>query len=476
MQTLNSRKSFLLFTFIHCLLSGTFLPAQNLIRGRVFDQSSTEGIPGVLIRVPGEESGTISDQQGAFEISFAPEIEIYALGYEQQIIKITAENPFLNIGLKPSPIDLQEILVTSFSSEKRLLDQAGALAILPERDLRRDNNAIITPALNRVPGVYMHSGTFNTNRITIRGIGSRSLFSTNKVRAYLNDIPLTTGEGETTIEDIDLSLIDRVEVIKGPASSIYGAGLGGTINLITKRADYRQTELTQSNLFGSYGLFRNTSSFRTSEENYNLNLIYNTQLSDGYRDNNEYDRHSFTALGQFFAGEKNQINVLANFVSLKAFIPSSIDSATFATDPRAAAFTWAQAQGFEDYERLILGISHQYLLNQQWEFSNSIFSNFRNSLEPRPFNILREGNQTLGLRSYVKFSPTMNQAEGQLILGGEYFREFYNARTFENDDRQEGAGLSDQEQLRTYFNIFFQSDWKIWAKLNLSLGFNLNQT
>ena len=131
----------------------------------------------------------------------------------------------------------------------------------------------------------MHSGTLNTNRIVIRGIGSRSLFSTNKVRAYLNDIPLTTGEGETTIEDIDLSIIDRVEVIKGPASSLYGAGLGGTINLKTKKADYLSTSLTNQSIIASYGTYRNVSSFRHSSEKSNINLIYSRMHSDGYREN-----------------------------------------------------------------------------------------------------------------------------------------------------------------------------------------------
>ena len=71
-------------------------------------------------------------------------------------------------------------------------------------------------------------------------------FSTDKIRAYFDHIPLTNGIGETTIEDIDLGLIDRVEVIKGPNSSIFGAGLGGVINLKPTLADYQKTTLSVS--------------------------------------------------------------------------------------------------------------------------------------------------------------------------------------------------------------------------------------
>ena len=87
----------------------------------------------------------------------------------------------------------------------------------------------------------MHSGTYSTNRITIRGIGSRSLFSTNKIRAYFNDIPLTTGDGETVLEDIDPAFIERAEILKGPTSSLYGAGLGGTVNLKGSKAPLDRT-------------------------------------------------------------------------------------------------------------------------------------------------------------------------------------------------------------------------------------------
>ena len=76
--------------------------------------------------------------------------------------------------------------------------------------------------LNRIPGILMHHGTFNTNRLTIRGIGSRTPYSTNKIKAYLGEIPLTSGDGETVLEDLENSSIQRVEIIKGPSSSLYG--------------------------------------------------------------------------------------------------------------------------------------------------------------------------------------------------------------------------------------------------------------
>jgi iron complex outermembrane receptor protein len=54
----------------------------------------------------------------------------------------------------------------------------------------------------------MQQGALNTNRITIRGIGSRQ-FGTTKIKAYFDGIPLTTGDGETTLDDLDLASIEK---------------------------------------------------------------------------------------------------------------------------------------------------------------------------------------------------------------------------------------------------------------------------
>ncbi|MFY7728738.1 MAG: TonB-dependent receptor plug domain-containing protein, partial [Flavobacterium sp.] len=121
--------------------------------------------------------------------------------------------------------DLNEVVISGFHLNDSLQTVPAAVSVLT--NLQRNNNTDIAPLLNTLPGVQMQSGALNTNRISIRGIGARTTYGTNKIRAFYGNIPLTTGDSETTIEDIDLEAIQKVEVIKGPFSSIYGAGLGG---------------------------------------------------------------------------------------------------------------------------------------------------------------------------------------------------------------------------------------------------------
>ena len=130
-------------------------------------------------------------------------------------------------------IVLEEITIHSDLFEVEKKDFGGSVSILKPQTINKANGLYLQPVLNSVPGVYMQSGALNTNRITIRGIGSRTPFGTDKIKAYLDEIPLSTGEGETTIEDIDFATLGGIEVYRGPVSTAYGAGLGGAIHMIT---------------------------------------------------------------------------------------------------------------------------------------------------------------------------------------------------------------------------------------------------
>ena len=90
--------------------------------------------------------------------------------------------------------------------------------VVTEQALALQNPIDFAGALNQVPGVYFLSGALNTNRITIRGVGARTGFGTNKLRMYYNDIPVTDGSGFSTLEAFDLEDLGSIRVVKGPKS------------------------------------------------------------------------------------------------------------------------------------------------------------------------------------------------------------------------------------------------------------------
>ena len=131
--------------------------------------------------------------------------------------------------------------------------------------------------------------------------------------------------------------------------------------------------------------------------------------------------------------------------------------------------------GFEEYDKGLLGISYLYQFSDRLENATALFSGFRIAFEPRPFNILKERSNNIGVRTKFAFTPH-DRLSSKLILGVEYFKEWYDWSTFENDNRQVGAVLSQNQETRQYYNLFGQWDSQLGDRVLLSLGANLNQT
>ena len=371
-------------------------------------------------------------------------------------------------------IVLEEITIHSDLFEVEKKDFGGSVSILKPQTINKANGLYLQPVLNSVPGVYMQSGALNTNRITIRGIGSRTPFGTDKIKAYLDEIPLSTGEGETTIEDIDFATLGGIEVYRGPVSTAYGAGLGGAIHMITKRPD-GQSYLKGEASFGSFGLRKFNLSGQVGSKAKSLSLFFQDVSSDGYRDNNRYDRRSLTAIGKVSLGSKSDISTYLNLTHLKAQIPSSINEDAYTNSPTDAESRWGAAQGFEDNNRFRLGVSLNTSHNESTESTVTAFMNMGQSDEVRPTFLGNTDSDFMnfGFRSKIK-KGFLSQNRLNLILGIEAFFEGLTYREFDNVNGQNGTKNLDFDNTRNYGNVFLASEFRPTPDWIISLGGNLN--
>ena len=375
--------------------------------------------------------------------------------------------------LEDTTINLQEIVIKAFQSDKRLLETPATIGIISNRQLEREPSFTLSPSVNKIAGVWMQSGSMNTNRLTIRGIGTRSPFSSNKIRAYYGDIPLTNGVGETTLEDLDLGQISNIEIIKGPSSGFYGSGLGGV--LLFHPTKPKTDRFDQQISIGSFNTVKYTGKLAVSNNNSGHSLVYSQIHSDGYRENNETNRHNLTWTSTY-TRNRTQIDLLAAFVKMDAYIPSSIDLKTFQETPEKAATNWASTRGYEDYNKLFGGVSIQKSLNKNWKSTLSGFGQYQRNNELRPFNILQENSHYWGYRSLTEKKYSTEKSTVRVILGTEFFIEKYNWQTLQNKERAAGNLLSDNQESRLYTNIFLMGDLTLSKKFVLSASLNLNRT
>jgi iron complex outermembrane receptor protein len=347
--------------------------------------------------------------------------------------------------------------------------------------LTRKEGAIITSALNQTPGVYMQQGALNTNRISIRGIGSRSQYSTNRVKAYIDGIPISTAAGSTVMEDIDPNILKSIEIIKGPASSIYGTGLGGVINLYTE--DRPERNVGAGITLGSFGLQKYSLHGNAGNDKSSAMASFNQVSSDGFRDNSEYERQSLLLKGRHQFNDRTSVSALAILTRVKAFIPSSLNREDFNDSPQSAAANWEAAEGYESYDRLIAGLSIEHRFSEKLTNTTSLFTQIRDAYEPRPFDILEENRKGYGGRTRFNFEHNFFGKPSELAFGGEILFEDYTAQIFENryedfpdQGSVQGEKLSQNNQLRQNLNAFVQERVLLSEKWILEAGLNLNST
>lgn len=378
---------------------------------------------------------------------------------------------------------IKEVIVKTSNRQAQIIKTSSPVHILSQQEISRTDPTIITPVLNRVPGVFMQQGALNTNRITIRGIGARSQFSTNRLKAYLNNIPLTSANGETIIEDLDLEMLEQIEITKGPNSTQFGSDIGGVIQLNTKTISLDKSFTNYTNLFGSYGLQKHSFQAGHKSDNKQILVSYHNLQQDGFRENSNYQRESLNVLSKVFADENTSFDFIGVFTDLKAFIPSSLTQDDLENNPSNAASNWNAAQGFESYTRGLFGVSMNQKITTNLKNETSVFTNFRNGYEPRPFDILDENTMGLGLRTNFELKSKLFNKNATFNFGAELMYEWHATSNYDNlyqDFPNQGSVQGDLffniDQNRSYQNYFAAVSYALSPKLNLETGLSLNST
>ena len=315
-------KRIILATLIFFCIQAVFAQSQNgAVRGSVKDQSG-ETLTGINILLKGTSIGTPTGLEGEYVLGNVPEgvyiMMISGIGYSKQSIEITItsnETLIKEIILQETVDQLQTIEIvgrkeTDYKNAVSFIGTKTATAIkdVPQsisyvtKELMLDQGAYrVNDVVKNMSGVNQYSFY---NDITIRG---------HRVQGQQNSSILINGQRAFTSfwKQQLIPHIERVEVIKGPASAMFGnASAGGTINRVTKKPLDEQYQ-SISTSFGSFETFRTLADFTgplTEDKSvlYRLNLGY--ENSGSFRDL-QFDKNIIIAPSiSFIPNEKTRIN------------------------------------------------------------------------------------------------------------------------------------------------------------------------
>lgn len=369
-----------------------------------------------------------------------------------------------------SQINLEEVVVKAAIQSEELLGLTTAATVIP-----KSNPISFAQEINRIPGIQLQSGALNTNRISVRGIGARSPYSTTKIKMYYNGIPVTNGVGESTVEAFDLENTDRIRVVKGPKATAYGAALGGLLELESDLQKINGSQQDFSTLLGSYGLFKTHYQYNFSNEKKAFRLSLHHLDRKGYRQNNNFRRNGFWFENVYNLGNNHKLGFFLNQINYNAQIPSSLNQNDFENNPTKAAFTWNAAKGFEQNNYALFAVYHKWQKNR-WQIQPSLYYIDSDHYEARPFNILDDRTYSLGYR----ITGTYSKDTSGFIFGIEHRKENYFDKIYRNLYREvdpqksvQGSLLNTQRQRRLSSNYFLTHYGK-WNQFSYQLGGNLN--
>lgn len=200
--------------------------------------------------------------------------------------------------------DLDQVVVSATKTEKKVKDVPAAVEVITKEEMGRKNIKRVDDALKSITGVYVRQnkgimGT--TDTVTMRGFGKQK-----QVLVMIDGQPVNDGySGGFKLASIPTENIDRIEIIKGPASALYGSNaMGGVINIITKDKAQQETIIR----FGSGGQGTDSQSIYTSGSSGKIEYFITAQRTsvDGYESNDQYKTDS-SKIRQGNSGMKREL-------------------------------------------------------------------------------------------------------------------------------------------------------------------------
>jgi outer membrane receptor for ferrienterochelin and colicins len=276
-----------------------------VITGTVTDLQSDSGVEGAVVLLRGTLLRVRTGERGQFRLPVPPgtyTLTVLALGYSADSLAgltvAEGDTRALAIALARAPVGLTDIVVTASRAPERAEESGASVSVLSRQALARRNVTTLDAALVYEPGVTVNAGQMDIRGSTglARGVGSRVLL-------MLDGHPILSGDGgEIDFESLPLLDVDRVEVVRGAYSALYGSNaLGGVVNVLTTAVD-TAPETTIRVHFGAWQQperFRFTDS-RLEEKGFGMQhsqrlgdlgarVFFGREVSNGYRQDDAHD-------------------------------------------------------------------------------------------------------------------------------------------------------------------------------------------
>lgn len=275
----------------------------NAITGHVIERGTENSLPYAAVLIVETGQGTVSDENGEFKFKKIPAgkytLKVQLLGYETQMKNVTVSKDFtvdIHFLMSDESIMTDEVVVSANRNETSRKVAPVVVNVMNAKLFESVNSTDLAKSLNYQSGLRVENNCQNCGFPQVRINGLEGPYS----QILINSRPVVSAlSGVYGLEQIPVNMIERVEVVRGGGSALFGANaVGGTINIITKDPvnNSFQISSTMSNMNGKvWEQYMGANASLVSKDN-----TYGIALYESYRNRNPYDADGdgFSELGK----------------------------------------------------------------------------------------------------------------------------------------------------------------------------------
>ncbi|HEY2727918.1 MAG TPA: TonB-dependent receptor plug domain-containing protein, partial [Parafilimonas sp.] len=372
---------------------------------------------------------------------------------------------------------LESVTVTAFGSNAKWKDAPASVAIINQKQLQQFDNKTLVPVLNTVAGVRMEERSPGSYRLSIRGSLIRSPFGVRNIRVYWNDIPLTDAGGNTYLNLVDINQLQSIEIIKGPASSMYGANTGGALLLRSNPAAINQKNIFNAGIeTGSYNLLNEQIGWNYHTEKLSFNIQQSHLQNDGYRQQSALRRDNIFGDLKWNINAHEELSALLFYTNLHYGTPGGITKQQFDSLPTLARLPTSTLPGAIEQHAGVYnktgfaGFSLKSTFSNLWSNTTSVTINNTGFRNPFITNYEKRNELNYGARTVFE----LNALKLKWLTGAEWQQNISHINNYDNNGGVAGDLMYDDDvHVQQYF-LFTQVNLQ-FKRLTVQAGASANK-
>ncbi len=369
---------------------------------------------------------------------------------------------------------LEPVVVTAPripSAEDRV---PAAVGIVEKEDIQLGKPTLsLNEALEGMPGVFVQNryNYAQDARISIRGFGAQAAFGVRGIQIYADGIPLTLPDGQSQLGGIDPGSIQRIEVMRGPISALYGNASGGVINIVTQEGPDSPFAEART-MHGEFGTWK--ANVKGGGQDGPVNYFFNVSRMeiDGYREHSSAE--SWTANGKlrYDLDEVSDLAFVANAqYSPKLNDPGGLTREQAEADPRQAAPLALLFETGEEASDARLGVVYRRALTLRQNMEAAFYYSYRDLENAIPFRFVDLDRDVFGGRIQYDFESEISGIKQQLFVGVDVQYQNDDRLNFDNVEGAPGETLLlSQEESVANVGVYLQEEIAPKEKWSVVLG------